>query len=737
MLRVSLELTKMKKLTALAASLCIAYFTFAQDLYPTLSDAARTHDLGEVRKLLAQGADPNKKEKNGRTPLMEAAACGYTDTIRVLLENGADVYATDMVGWTALFWAAFSRRTEAMRLLVAKGADINANDNEKKSALFWVASSGDTDTVKTLLEMGAKANAKDSHGWTPLMIAAYLGHLDTVRVLVEKGADVQVRDKDGNTAKSLAEKYKFNEIVVVLKSASRSPQKRITSTPSGSSPAIGSSSSAGAPAQGTKNSNAASIPATPPAATPALPKNEMLNERLLQAAESGDTTEVLNLIREGAGVNAVGATYGNTALMKAAARGYTNTVRALLEKGGEVDARDNAGRTALMEAAFGGYTDTAGLLLEKGANVNASDAEGWTPLFWAAFSRRSGTVRLLLEKGADVNAKNKHEDSPLIHAAYAGDTETVGVLLEHQVEVNAKDDMGRTALIEAARQGHTDIVRLLLENGASADLQARDGSAALALATQQRHTEIVALLKNPPQSAGPKGGAEKTSKPAEPPAGSVANPDLITGEMQRLQKKARTRAFYGLGLSMSFLEELWPKTDQEAERAAATVLGNLRKVGGPEDLIELAQRTSTRLSFPTEENKEPIQPLIVELRNRLDTYCLSQADGKFFYEAGSFTYELNLLGENLSKADHGNASIEDTRRTLLALANNFAARCATITECKERGLGYLSDAANVLKRSPLVSADGKTLQTLANEIGVALGTEDMAFAIPSNQSQAN
>lgn len=724
MLRIPLKLTMTKKLTALAALLCVAFCSAAQDINTRLSDAARTHDLGEVRRLLAQGADPNAKDKNGRTPLMEAAAWGYTDTVKVLLENGADVNATDMVGWTALFWAAFSRRTDAMRLLVAKGADVNARDNEKKSALFWAASSGDTDTVRTLLDNGAKANARDSHGWTPLMSAADLGHLETVRLLVEKGADLRVRDKDGNTAKSLAEKYKFSEIVALLQNANPTPPDKKAGDTSKRSPATGNSSGADAPAHGTENSNPASVSTSLQAATPALPKSEMLNQELLQAAESGDTAEVLSLIREGAGVNTIGATYGNTALMKAAARGYTNTVRVLLEKGGEVDARDNAGRTALMEAAFGGYTDTAGLLLEKGASVNATDKEGWTPLFWAAFSRRSGTVRFLLEKGAEVNAKNKYEDNALIHAAYAGDTETVRALLEHHADVSAKDNLGKTALMEAARQGHTDIVRLLLENGAAVDLKARDGSTALSLAVQQHHSEIAALLKNPPPKTEPKEGGEKAASQPEAPAGSNANSDPIVAETALLQKRARARTFYTLGVSMSFLEEWWPKTNHEAERAAATVLGDLRKVGGAEDLIELAQRTSTRLSFPTEENQAPIQPMIIELRNRLDAYCESQTDGNFFYLAGTFTYDLNVLGQNLSKPDHVDASIEETRRKLLPQASSFAARCATIAECKERGLGYLSDAANVLQRTPLVGADGTTLQKLSDEIGVALGTED-------------
>lgn len=725
MLRTRLEVTMPKPLWALAVFLCLALPTLPQDLNTKLTDAARTRDTAEVRKLLAQGADPNAKDKKGRTPLMEAASEGYTDTVRVLLENGADVNATDLVGWTALFWAAFSRRTDALRTLVAKGADVNAKDNERRTALFWAAQFGYTDTVRALLEKGAPANAKDSHGWTALMIAADLGHIDTVRALLEKGADVHARSKDGNTAQSLAEKYKYDNIVALLQNAARAPQDKSPNDTSGSTLAGSAGNSAGAsvPAPGTKKANSPSAPVSP-SITRAPSKSEILNQKLLQAAGAGDTAEVLSLIREGAGVNASGATYGNTALIDAAARGYTATVRVLLEKGGEVDATDNAGRTALMEAAFGGYTDTVRLLLEKGANVNAPDNEGWTPLFWAAFSRRSDTVRFLLEKGAGVDAKNKYEDNALIQAAYGGDTDTVVVLLDHHADINAKDDMGKTALIEAARQGHADAVRLLLENGATVDLQAQDGSTALSLAVQQRYSDIVALLKNPPPKTEHKPASDrKTGIPDSQPVNDPTS-DLLDVETQALIKKSRTQAFCRLGLSMRLVEEMWPQTGRVAERAAGSIAGDLRRVGAPEELSNLAQETSTRLAVPLEDRKGSVPPVITELRKRLDTFCVAQTDEQFFYTVGGFSYDLDLLGKDLGKPEQVEARVEESRRKVSLLANSFATQCAAISECKERALSYLSDAANLLQKTPLLSADGTTLQKLSDEIAVALGTED-------------
>ena len=570
------------------------------------------------------------------------------------------------------------------------------------------------------------------------MSAADLGHIDTVRALLEKGADVHVRGKDGNTAQSLAKKYKYNDIVALLENASRTPPDKSPSAASGSTPAGPAGNSPGAtvpapgtkkgnspsdPAAGTKKNNSPSVPASS-SITPAPSKSEILNQQLLQAAGAGDTAEVLSLIREGAGVNARGATYGNTALMDAAARGYTATVRAVLEKGGEVDARDNAGRTALMEAAFGGYTDTVRLLLEKGAKVNATDHEGWTPLFWAAFSRRSDTIRFLLEKGADVNAKNKHEDNALIHAAYGGDMDTVAVLLDHHADVNAKDDMGKTALIEAARQGHTDAVRLLLENGAAVDLKALDGSTALSLATQQRYSDIIALLKNPPLKTEHKAGSDGiTGIPDPQPVNGPASDPRDVGT-QALTRKNRTQAFYRLGLSMRLVEEMWTRTGRAAERAAGSIMADLQGVGAPEELSDLAQQTSTRLAVPLENRKGSAPPLIAELRKRLDTFCVAQTEEQFFYAMGGFTYDLNLLGKDLGKPEKVEPSVEESRRKDFLLASSFAAQCAAISECKERALSYLSDAANLLQKTPLLSADGPTLQKLSDEIGIALGTED-------------
>jgi ankyrin repeat protein len=588
---------------------------------------------------------------------------------------------------------------------------ISTYCQDLNTKLFNAVKARNTAEVQKFLLEGADVNVKDENGMTALMNAANMGHIDVVRALLEKGADVNARDTDGETALRLAEKYKYLSIVALLRSTpgvkqSKPLKNTTTSMPAASPPAAGPTS---AP------------PPQPQPAVSAAEDSQGLNKKLLEAAEAGDTAEVQSLIKEGAGVNAKGS-YGSTALMRAAVRGHTNTVRALLEKGADVNAKGITGRTALMEAAFSGYTDTARTLLEKGADVNARDNEGWAPLFWAAFSRRTDMVRALLEKGADVNAKNKHDDTALIHAAYGGDTDTVSVLLEKGAEVNAKDDMGRTALIEAARQGYTDTVRALLEKGADVNTQDRDRETALSNAVKNNYPDVIALLNNPPGSKSP--ANTTTSIPDPSPSATAPNSTPVTTDAQALEKKSQAQALYRIGLNMRLIEGLWPQANLLAARCALSLQEDLRKVRAPSNLIELANEAAVRLNLPSEERKGPVPPLIRDLRVALDKFPKAQTEEQFFYTAGGFTYDLNLLGEGVKNPDHAEVSVEDSRRKILPLINELTVHCSTTEGCKERVLPYFLAASEILKKAQLLPADGSELVKVSDDIGIALGSDE-------------
>ncbi len=124
-----------------------------------LVDAAFLADVNDVRLLLAQGASPDARDEEQRTPLMLAAAEGHRELVQVLLEAGADPNLRDRDGWSALDVAVARKMIEIVWLLVQFGADVNASDDLGRSPLsraLLTASEPDP-MVQVLARWGAHA----------------------------------------------------------------------------------------------------------------------------------------------------------------------------------------------------------------------------------------------------------------------------------------------------------------------------------------------------------------------------------------------------------------------------------------------------------------------------------------------------------------------------------------------------------------------------------------------------
>lgn len=94
-------------------------------------------------------------------------------------------------------------------------------------------------------------------------------------------------------------------------------------------------------------------------------------------------------------------------LHKATAAGDANALAALLDSGGDPNAKGRDGETLLMIAAANGHLAVAELLLSRGAEVDRGDDYENTPLMRAAARGRLEMVRLLLRHGARPGHRNK------------------------------------------------------------------------------------------------------------------------------------------------------------------------------------------------------------------------------------------------------------------------------------------------------------------------------------------
>ena len=199
--------------------------------------------------------------------------------------------------------------------------------------------------------------------------------------------------------------------------------------------------------------------------------------------------------------NPSGAKDPAAALRESAGRGDTPAVRALLEQGAPVEARDGQGATALVRAAYGNHLDVAALLVQAGANVDLAD-DSRQSAYLIATSEVGDDLRLLeltLANGARVNDKDSYDGTGLIRAAERGYPRIVRRLLEAGIDRDHVNRLGWTALLEAVVLGdggpaHVATVRELVRGGVDVEVPDGDGVTALQHARERGFRAIVRAL---------------------------------------------------------------------------------------------------------------------------------------------------------------------------------------------------------------------------------------------------
>ncbi|XP_025240356.1 protein phosphatase 1 regulatory subunit 12B isoform X2 [Theropithecus gelada] len=227
----------------------------------------------------------------------------------------------------AVFLAACSSGdTDEVRKLLARGADINTVNVDGLTALHQACIDENLDMVKFLVENRANVNQQDNEGWTPLHAAASCGYLNIAEYFINHGASVGIVNSEGEVPSDLAEEPAMKDLLLeqVKKQGVDLEQSR---------------------------------------------KEE--EQQLLQDARQWLNSGKIEDVRQ--------ARSGATALHVAAAKGYSEVLRLLIQAGYELNVQDYDGWTPLHAAAHWGVKEACSILAEALCDMDIRNKLGQTP----------------------------------------------------------------------------------------------------------------------------------------------------------------------------------------------------------------------------------------------------------------------------------------------------------------------------------------------------------------------
>lgn len=164
----------------------LALYHGRPDLARELRAAGEPLDLHTAAAMgVSMSGDLASFSEDGWTVLHLAAFFGHSALVRDLLARGANPLARSRNGMEnlPLHAAAAARQREVVRLLLEAGSPVNDTQHGGFTPLHSAANSGDRELAELLLGAGARKDLRTAEGQTAAELARAKGHADLAALL--------------------------------------------------------------------------------------------------------------------------------------------------------------------------------------------------------------------------------------------------------------------------------------------------------------------------------------------------------------------------------------------------------------------------------------------------------------------------------------------------------------------------------------------------------------------------
>ncbi|XP_067863493.1 protein phosphatase 1 regulatory subunit 12A-like isoform X5 [Heptranchias perlo] len=369
----------------------------------------------------------------------------------------------------AVFLAACSSGdTEEVKRLLDRGADVNYANVDGLTALHQACIDENLEMVKFLVEHGADTNQPDNEGWTPLHAVASCGYINIAEYLINNGASVAAVNSEGEIPSDIAEESAMKDLL----------------------------------------------------------QDEISRQGIdVEAARKEEEHRMLQDARQ------------------------------WLNSGKIEDVRNTkSGGTALHVAAAKGYLEVLKLLIQAGYDVNIKDNDGWTPLHAAAHWCKEEACRILVESFSDMEAVNKVGQTPFDLADES--------IIEHLEELQKKQNILRTEK-QAVRS-------TLIESTVNCKLQTKHLSKDSLLSEEEKETK--------PKSPEREKIDEESKKDESSCSSSEEEDDASDSESEVDTEKSKASIKNSINSKLNSNSQLAPTAGQSTRYTATTTT---RKIISP------------------------------------------------------------------------------------------------------------------------------------------------------------